>query len=207
MGGGLNCRLTTGVPRPISDIMKVAPRLVFAATLGFVAFALARAVAQDVSSDPASEAPPSVTDMPPPTVVKGYLQLGFDRLAGYEFTLQPQPTDQKLPRWNGQDQIPDVVKGWSGKKADLKGYMLPMRLEKGLVTEFLLMRDMSSCCYGSNPSMNHFVVVKMAKGVPAVSEKVVKVSGTFKVNTNYDAFGIMTGIYELAGEKVVEAGE
>ena len=71
MGGGLNCRLTTGVPRPISDIMKVAPRLVFAATLGFVAFALARAVAQDVSSDPASEAPPSVTDMPPPTVVKG----------------------------------------------------------------------------------------------------------------------------------------
>ena len=144
---------------------------------------------------------------PPPTAVKGYLQLGFDRLAGYDFVMKEQPMDHSLPRYTGQDQIPDVVKSWSGKKADLKGFMVPTRLEKGLVTEFLLLRDQSTCCYGANPSMNHFVVVKMAKGVAPAGDKVVKVSGTFKVNTNYDAFGIMTGIYELAGEKVVEAGE
>jgi hypothetical protein len=175
-----------------------------AISLGMLALPV---VTAQVAADPAADAPVSVTDMPPPTVVKGYLQLGFDRLAGYDFEVKSQPTDPKQPRWTGQEQIPDVVKGWSGQKAELRGYMLPMRLEKGLVTEFLLMRDMSTCCYGATPSMNHFVVVKMAKGVPPVSEKVVKVSGTFKVNTNYDAFGIMTGIYELAGEKVVEAGE
>ena len=55
--------------------------------------------------------------------------------------------------------------------------------------------------------MNHFVVVKLAKGVPSVSEKIVKVSGTFQINTSFDAFGIMTGIYQMAGEKVVEVGE
>jgi hypothetical protein len=186
--------------------MNPVARIVTTLAIGLGAVALSPATAQ-VGSDPAADSPLSVNDLPPPTVVKGYLQLGFDRLAGYDFEVKSQPTDPKQPRWTGQEQIPDVVKGWSGQKAELRGYMLPMRLEKGLVTEFLLMRDMSTCCYGATPSMNHFVVVKMAKGVAAVPEKVVKVSGIFKVNTNYDPFGIMTGIYELAGEKVVEAGE
>jgi hypothetical protein len=181
--------------------MKAVTRFVAAVALGAALLALPRVGAQDATASAADE-PLSVTEMPPPTVVKGYLQLGFDRLAGYDFEMKPQPSDPKQPRWTGQEQIPDVVKGWSGKKADLKGYMLPMRLEKGLVTEFLLMRDISSCCYGSSPSMNHFVLVKLAKGVAPVSEKIVKVSGTFKVNTNFDSFGIMTAIYELAGERV-----
>jgi hypothetical protein len=140
-------------------------------------------------------------------VVKGYLQLGFDRLAGFDFVVKDQPTDRKAPRWTGDDQIPDVVKSWNGKKAEIKGYMLPLRLEKGLVTEFLVMRDLSTCCYGAAPSMNHFVIVKVAKGVAPVSEKTVKVSGTLQISTSFDAFGIITGIYQMTGEKVVESSD
>ncbi|MEN9661928.1 MAG: hypothetical protein RL324_877 [Verrucomicrobiota bacterium] len=186
--------------------MNPATRFVLAAAIGLGAVTAHRVVAQDTSA-PSADEPVSVSDLPPPTVVKGYLQLGFDRLAGFDFVIKEQPTNQKLPRWTGQDQIPDVVKNWAGKKAEIRGFMLPLRLEKGLVTEFLVMRDLSTCCYGSAPSMNHFVVVKLAKGVPSVSEKIVKVSGTFQINTSFDAFGIMTGIYQMAGEKVVEVGE
>lgn len=186
--------------------MNPATRFVLAAAIGLGAFTVHRVAAQDAAAQPADE-PVSVTDMPPPPVVKGYLQLGFDRLAGYDFVMKEQPANQKLPRWTGQDQIPDVVKSWAGKKAEIKGFMLPMKLEKGLVTEFLVMRDLSTCCYGAAPSMNHFVVVKLAKGVAPVSEKIVKVSGTFQVGTSFDAFGFMTGIYQMTGEKVVEVGE
>ena len=186
--------------------MNPVTRFVLAAAIGLGVVTAHRVAAQDASARPASE-PISVSDMPPPNVVKGYLQLGFDRLAGFDFVVKEQPTNQKLPRWTGQDQIPDVVKSWAGKKAEIKGFMLPLKLEKGLVTEFLVMRDLSTCCYGAAPSMNHFVVVKVAKGVPSVSEKIVKVSGTFQINTSFDAFGIITGIYQMTGETVVEVGE
>ena len=186
--------------------MNPVTRIALAAVVGLGALLSQQAVAQDASA-PTVDEPISVSDMPPPAVVKGYLQLGFDRLAGYDFVMKEQPADRKVPRWTGQEQIPDVVKGWDGKKAEIKGFMLPTRLEKGLVTEFILMRDLATCCYGASPSMNHFVVVKLAKGVAPMGEKVIKVSGTFKVGTTFDSFGFMVGIYQFAAEKVVEVSE
>jgi hypothetical protein len=182
-------------------------RIVVAAALGLASLTLQRAVAQNPSAPTVDDAPLSVSEMPPPAVVKGYLQLGFDRLAGYDFVVPQQPADRKAPRLTGQEQIPDVVKSWDGKKAEIKGFMVPTKLEKGLVTEFLLLRDQSTCCYGASPSMNHFVVVRLAKGVRPVPENVVKVSGTFRVGTTFDAFGFMVGIYQFEGEKAVETKE
>jgi hypothetical protein len=186
--------------------MNPAARLFLAAAIGLGTLLSQQAVAQDPAVTVTDE-PVSVSDMPPPEVVKGYLQLGFDRLAGYDFVLKDQPTDRKLPRWTGAEQIPDVVKSWDGQKAEIKGFMLPTRLEKGLVTEFILMRDLATCCFGATPSMNHFIVVKPAKGVAPMGEKVIKISGTFKVGTTFDSFGFMVGIYQFAAEKVVEVSE
>jgi hypothetical protein len=180
--------------------------LLLASTLILTPAALSAAAGEtDAANGAAMEGVPAVELMPEPTVVKGYLQLGFDRLAGFPFETQPQPSDRKAPRWTGADLIPEVVKSWSGKKAELKGFMLPTRLEKGLVVEFLLMKDQNSCCYGATPSMNDYVIVKLAKGVPSEQDKVVKVAGTFKVETSFDSFGIMTGIYRLEGEKVTSS--
>jgi hypothetical protein len=50
-------------------------------------------------------------------------------------------------------------------------------------------------------------VVKPAKGVAPTGEKVIKISGTFKVGTTFDSFGFMVGIYQFAAEKVVEVSE
>lgn len=186
--------------------MNPVARLAALLACGSVFFGLAVARAQDEAVLP--EVPSiSVTDMPPPALVKGYLQLGFDRLAGYEFRVVDRPATGRVPQASVDAGIPAVVRSWNNRKADVTGYMVPLKMDKGRVVEFMLVRDMNSCCFGVSPALNHFVMVKMPKGTAAVFERVVKVSGTFKVNTNFDQHGYMVAIYELAGENVVETGD
>src|SRR3954466_16129159 len=91
-----------------------------------------------------------------PEVEQGYLRLGFDRLASFKFTPPPfdATADPKATPPSGEEQIPATVKAWSGKKAIVTGFMLPVKMDNGLVTEFLLVKDAMMCCYGAVPNMN-----------------------------------------------------
>jgi hypothetical protein len=136
--------------------------------------------------------------------VEGYLRLGFDRLAGYKFT--PPPFDAtanpSATPPSGEEQIPETVKGWSGKKAIVTGFMLPVKMDNGLVTEFLLVKDPMMCCYGTVPNMNEWVVVKMLKGgVRPLMDVPISFYGQLKVGATFEN-GYMTGIYQLEGEKM-----
>ncbi|MDO8545660.1 MAG: DUF3299 domain-containing protein [Opitutaceae bacterium] len=152
-------------------------------------------------SDPAA----APANTPPPQVENGYLKLGFEHLASYTFN--PPPFDPaanptaKPP--TGEEQIPPSVKSWNGKKAMITGYMVPVKMDKGLVTEFLLMRNTMACCFGSVPNMNEWVVVKMKKGVQPLMDVPVAFYGELKVGAMFEN-GYMTGLYELDGEKMGE---
>jgi len=39
------------------------------------------------------------------------------------------------------DQIPASVKALNEKQVAVRGFMMPMKVEKGMVTEFLLLRN------------------------------------------------------------------
>lgn len=141
-----------------------------------------------------------------PEVEQGYLRLGFDRLASYKFTAPPFDPDadpnNRPP--SGEEQIPAEVKSWSGKKAIVTGFMLPVKMENGLVSEFLLVKDAMMCCYGAVPEMNEWVVVKMIKGgVRPLMDVPISFLGTLKVGAMFEN-GYMTGIYLLEGEKMGE---
>jgi hypothetical protein len=140
-----------------------------------------------------------------PEVEQGYLRLGFDRLAGYKFTPPPfdAAADPKATPPTGEEQIPESVKGWSGKKAIVTGFMLPVKMDNGLVTEFLLVKDPMMCCYGTVPNMNEWVVVKMSKGVRPLMDVPISFYGQLKVGAMFEN-GYMTGIYQLDGEKMGE---
>jgi hypothetical protein len=144
-------------------------------------------------------------DIPPPVTENGYLKLGFEHLASYPFEPPPfDPTatpDVKPP--TGEEQIPATVKAWNGKKVALTGYMVPVKMDKGLVTEFLLMRNTMACCFGTVPAMNEWVVVKMRKGVQPMMDVPVEFFGELKVGAMFES-GYMTGLYELDGEKMGE---
>ncbi len=140
-----------------------------------------------------------------PAVENGYLKLGFEQLASYAFNPPPfdPAADPKAIPPTGEEQIPAMVKSWSGKKAVITGYMVPVKMEKGMVTEFLLMRNTMACCFGTVPNMNEWVVVKMKKGVPPLMDVPVAFFGELKVGAMFEN-GYMTGLYELDGEKMGE---
>lgn len=138
-----------------------------------------------------------------PEEEQGYLKLGFDRLASYRFespAYDPAAAPDAPPP-TGEEQIPESVKAWSGRKAIVTGFMLPTKLEKGLTTEFLLVKDAAMCCYGVVPAMNEWVVVRMRKGVRPLMDVPISFYGTLTVGAVIEN-GYVTGIYELDGEKM-----
>lgn len=144
-----------------------------------------------------------VAPLAPPAVENGYLKLGFEQLASYAFNPPPfdPAADPKAKPPTGEEQIPALVKSWNGKKAVITGYMVPVKMEKGLVTEFLLMRNTMACCFGTVPNMNEWVIVKMKKGVQPMMDVPVEFFGLLKVGAMFEN-GYMTGLYELEGEKM-----
>jgi hypothetical protein len=156
------------------------------------------------AAETAAESKPS-TPPPAPQVEDGYLKLGFEQLASYPFTPPAfDPTaDPKAKPPTGEEQIPATVKSWNGKKAVITGYMVPVKMDKGLVTEFLLMRNTMACCFGTVPNMNEWVIVKMKKGVQPMMDVPVAFYGELKVGAMFEN-GYMTGLYELEGEKMGE---
>ena len=138
-----------------------------------------------------------------PGLENGYLRLGFEQLAAYVFVppaFDPA-ADPKAKPPTGEEQIPTEVKNWNGKKAVVTGFMVPVKMEKGLVTEFLLMRNTMACCYGAVPNMNEWVVVRMKKGVPPLMDVPIEFFGELKVGAMFEN-GYMTGLYELEGERM-----
>src|SRR4051812_29080250 len=179
--------------------MKTSRRSSFALFLASCALSTF-AFGADSAAIPAASAP-----VPAPQVDNGYLKLGFEQLASYQFNpppFDPAATPNAKPP-TGEEQIPSAVKGWNGKKAVITGYMVPVKMDKGLVTEFLLMRNTMSCCFGAVPNMNEWVVVKMKKGVQPMMDVPVAFYGELKVGAMFEN-GYMTGLYELEGEKMGE---
>jgi hypothetical protein len=125
--------------------------------------------------------------------------LGFDRLAGFEFKPLAYEDGQESAAVvaDGLRQIPDDIKALNGQSVVLNGYMLPVKLSEGLVTEFLLIRDPMVCCYGAVPKVNEWVTVRMkGKGLPPLMDVPLAFAGMLKVGPVLDG-GYLTAIYEL----------
>jgi hypothetical protein len=173
---------------------------VLVAAIGAAAFLRAADVVA-----PAAVAASSPGAAPGPDLDKGYLKLGFEQLANYTFippAFDPAAEPNVKPP-TGEEQIPAAVKEWNGRKAVITGFMVPVKMEKGLVTEFLLMRNTMACCYGTVPNMNEWVIVKMKKGVAPLMDVPISFYGELKVGAMFEN-GYMTGLYELEGERMGE---
>lgn len=126
--------------------------------------------------------------------------VGFDKLASFEFTA-PE-SEAAAPA--AEKQIPDHIREFNDRKVAVTGFMLPVKMDGGLVTEFLLVKDPMMCCYGVMPKVNEWVVVKMVgKGVPPLMDVPITFEGQLQVGQIYEG-GYLTGLYLLKGEKRVE---
>ena len=85
--------------------------------------------------------------------------------------------------------------------------MLPLKVDDGVVTEMLIMKDQSMCCYGAVPRINDWVSVKMKKGgVKSVMDQAVTLYGKLHVGEMLEN-GYLIGIYQMDGEKMDEPKE
>ena len=151
----------------------------------------------------------AVASAAPTNVEPGYTGIGFDTLSGYEFDLTDDlllapPDKEAEAEEKTRAQIPKKIQELDGTKAAVMGFMLPLKVspESGLVTEFLIMRDQSACCYGSVPKINEWISVTMTdKGVRPMMDQPVTIYGQLKVGPTREN-GYLVGIYRLDGEKM-----
>jgi hypothetical protein len=133
-----------------------------------------------------------------------YRVVGFEKLASFEFEVPEEEydPDKKPEPAKAPDQIPADVKALDKKSVAVKGFMLPLKVEDGEITELLIMRDQSMCCYGTVPKINEWVSVKMiSKGVKPILDQSVTIYGKLKVGEMREN-GYLIGIYEMDGEKM-----
>ena len=141
----------------------------------------------------------------PPAEVDGYVQLDFDRLAAFLFTppdYDPVATPNRAPP-SVDGQIPEPIKALDGRRAVITGFMLPVEMDGAYVSQCMLLRSRSLCCYGMVPNVNEWVVVKMKPGanMPPLMDVPVSIYGTFHVHGSYEN-GYLVGIYFLDGERM-----
>lgn len=101
-------------------------------------------------------------------------------------------------------KIPGEVKAYNEKSVAVTGYMLPIKVNEGLVTDFLLLPNTLSCCYGTTPRINEIIVAKTTgKGVKAKKDIPISVLGTFHVGAIRNNEHLI-GIYQMDCERIVE---
>ena len=141
----------------------------------------------------------------------GYAAAGFDILSGYNIEISDEllgPVTNNLAEVTAKTEalIPETVRALNQKKVALKGFMLPLKVEGGLVTEMLVMKDQSMCCYGTVPKIHEWVSVKMSeKGVKPLMDQAVTLMGKLHVGEMREN-GYLTGIYRMDGEKMAAEG-
>lgn len=169
-----------------------------------VAMATERPAAAAVPAMSAAAIPVAAAAAPKEAAPKkdgDYEIVGFDRLASFTFNPpEMAPTGTTAPAT--PDQIPAGIKALDDRKVAVNGFMLPVKMEEGLVKEFLLVRDPMACCYGMMPKVNEWVVVKMTgKGVQPLMDVPLTFYGKLKVGEMFEN-GYLTGIYLLEGERM-----
>lgn len=165
--------------------------------------------ARAVTNAPVTNVPPSFVpaDFSKPDLVEGdVIQLTWDKLSGFKFDVYEVASETNAGRalLRSDDTIPPQILAYDGKAVTVSGYVLPLRVQRGLTKEFLLLRDQGTCCFGQRAQINHFIRVKFSAGMKAEKGIPYQVSGKLRVG-EIMIQGYLTGIYRLDADEVKEA--
>jgi len=92
----------------------------------------------------------------------------------------------------------------NGKQVAVKGYMMPVEIEKdGDVRNFLLMRTRASCCFGAPLELTDFIEVRMKNGRKGkfLMDRTITVRGDLEVGARVEN-GEVTSLYRMAADEV-----
>jgi hypothetical protein len=100
--------------------------------------------------------------------------------------------------------IPPSIKALDGKKVSIEGFMLPTIWDKtGKVSDFLLLGNQVSCCYGGPTQVHEFITIHVkGKSVDSNMDSPIPVGGILHVGAVREN-GQLVGIYRLETQNLV----
>jgi hypothetical protein len=132
--------------------------------------------------------------------------LGFDKLSSFPYQLVDAgtgATPEQIAEHVKKDQVPPWIHVYDKQRVLLTGYMMPLQIENGRSKKFVMMRDVTTCCYGAVPNMNDYLVVTMKdKGIEVVQDVPVELLGTFRIEQKYEG-GYVVSLFVMDGEKLL----
>jgi hypothetical protein len=151
-------------------------------------------------------APQVVSPQQASALKKDYPYVRFEALAAFPlpvvaahgFKASPhRPAAQAPPAI----KVPADIQKLDGTRVSLRGYQLPINLDRRGVSVFLLSGSIDSCHFGTVGAVNEWVLVSMNSPVPYEMGRAVTVFGRFKIAPEY-AGGDIVGLYEMAGDHI-----
>jgi hypothetical protein len=138
-----------------------------------------------------------------------YRMTSFGQLAGFRFKVSQDilsmETEAQVATGLVLEQIPVEVKQLNEQAVALTGYMLPVKLKEGLVTDFMLLPNTMGCCFGRMPRINEVIIVNTTgQGFKSLKDIPITVAGTLHVGAIRNDNRLI-GIYQMDCEHVVEA--
>ncbi len=127
----------------------------------------------------------------PPT---GRINLNFEKLDFYLSSgVQPLFLDGK----GFGAYLPAGIKSYDGRDVRIQGYMLPTRMERGLVKECLVLANPMGCCFGQAPRFCEFIAVRMeGAGTPDQMDRPLRFEGKLHVGDVF-ADGAWVALYSM----------
>ncbi|MDB6065023.1 MAG: hypothetical protein JWR26_1231 [Pedosphaera sp.] len=133
-------------------------------------------------------------------------EVDFEELASFEFeTPSSLSTNLSVGVAEANKQFPPGIMKWDGKVVSITGFPLTLAVEKGKVTELLVMKNQGMCCFGTAPKLTEWVTVKLAgEGVESVPmDQLVTVKGTLHVGARTESHTILD-LYRMDGAKMTD---
>ncbi len=162
--------------------------------------------AQTFGGTPAKQIynPAQLAALPERPIPPSYQRVSFDTLAAFPFALSKNLVEGNLPAASAAtlEKIPSDVRALDNHLVAVRGFLLPLRTNNGLTSEFLLMRNQNMCCFGTVPKINEWISVRLkGEGVKPVMDQPITVLGKLHVGDIREN-GFLVGIYQLQAESV-----
>lgn len=142
-----------------------------------------------------------VSNLPPLPEDSPYKEVAFRSISSFPYEVEWETDGEEPDPAAFLKRVPREVRNLSGAKVAVEGFMIPTMVnEDNKVTEFLLLPDQMSCCYGKNPEANGWVVVT-SEGIDILMDQIVRVTGSMVVEERWDE-EFFVGLYHLSCDDV-----
>ena len=138
-----------------------------------------------------------VSNLPPLDENSEFERLAFRDMSNFPYDINWDRDGKEFDFTSYAKRVPKRLRDKTGASVAVEGFMLPTVVdENNKVTEFLLLPDQMSCCFGKSPEANGWVVVSATDGVEVLMDQIIRATGTLIVEERWDE-EFFVGLYHL----------